>query len=541
VVEGQFNATITAHLTGAVAVGISGHVNYPAARPTLEALQAEGHDVLMIALDADDPAAKATTVRQVEASRQALAAAACALGYAVRFARWEHAAGKGMDDLLLAGGAYAIEPYHPALAEQQPVPADDDQQEPPPVDETAAGYQWSVIRTLIRNPAKVTLRNKQKGTRTVHHLTPTDMAVYMAAMVRYSLYPDRGATERPANPPMQRINVGFLASDAGVTPNSVSASLKRLHALGLLTITPHDVYHDDIQSWRTVLLAGKGRELGWNEQLPTDERRAADSARKRRCPHCHGARLVEHTLQCKDCLKTCTVAEAEQAATDAARAEAGDAAGQNAPHMDTPVDNRDPSTESVEPPDDDEDLAAALAAMVRQTADPEALAAHVDALRGDPRWAELSEVARRRVLRAAEHWREHLERTVAAPTVAPPPDHSVGGSTNSVTVPLEAEEHASLCMENVEPSAQPLPDHSAGGSPESVQACAPAPPGELSPTAAALIAHLQAVRYPDALAREWHWLSGPGGRRYQDLPPEERAAVAAAYQACATRWEARAS
>jgi len=112
--EGALKATIAAWRLRAVCLGIAGVGTWRTVLGSLAALQEEGAHVVLIALDADDPA-HITAVAAGEHSRQCLAAAAVQLGYAVRLARWRHTAGKGLDDLLLAGGYPRLEIYRPTL------------------------------------------------------------------------------------------------------------------------------------------------------------------------------------------------------------------------------------------------------------------------------------------------------------------------------------------------------------------------------------------------------------------------------------------
>jgi len=113
-VESPKTANILADRLDAVVIATAGHGNWKVARAALERLIAhEGAEVAVITLDADDPDAKATTVAQVEHSRQQLAALAHSLGYHAKIARWAHADGKGPDDLLINGHTFRSEVYTP--------------------------------------------------------------------------------------------------------------------------------------------------------------------------------------------------------------------------------------------------------------------------------------------------------------------------------------------------------------------------------------------------------------------------------------------
>ncbi len=119
VTEGGLKAHIAARRTGRLTIGVPGHTNWAAGMPVLERLRARGAAVLILALDADDPDNKPDTVKDVERSRSEWAVQATELGYCVLFARWDHAQGKGIDDLLLNGHTFSCERYVAPAAEAQ--------------------------------------------------------------------------------------------------------------------------------------------------------------------------------------------------------------------------------------------------------------------------------------------------------------------------------------------------------------------------------------------------------------------------------------
>jgi hypothetical protein len=85
---------------------------------------------IIVALDRDDPekgegAAKGRGVRDTEAARQRLAAAAHRLGYAVDIAWWDHREAKGVDDLLLAEGSYDLVRYRPDVDAASSTPSEE--------------------------------------------------------------------------------------------------------------------------------------------------------------------------------------------------------------------------------------------------------------------------------------------------------------------------------------------------------------------------------------------------------------------------------
>ncbi len=329
--EGPLKADIAAPLLSAPCVAITGVATWRAALPAMEEFQeAEGYTAVIIALDADDPASKARTVEQVEAIRQEIAAALVHMGYAVRFARWDHSLGKGLDDLLLGGSTFALEIYHPHVSGLAPVGDD----EAPPEDATPTGQKLRVLTQLIKNPAKRRPKGPERGDKATRFLTPTDVAVLQAAYVKASAWPVCSANQDPPADVLQRpCPVAFLASAAGVTPEAAGRSLKYLASPHLKLLTLRQDWATDPKSGTLITQTkiGGGRELGWNQELPESEHRAADRARKRRCPGCKGIHLQAYTLLCADCGEVSTAKEAEKAAADYERA-AYEAAQNGAPH-----------------------------------------------------------------------------------------------------------------------------------------------------------------------------------------------------------------
>jgi len=327
--EGPLKADIAAGRLGAVVVGITGVTTWRNALPALDALQAQGHDVVVVALDADDPDSKARTVAMVEAIRQEIAAALVTMGYAVRFARWDHSLGKGLDDLLLDGGTFALSIHHPHVSGLAPVGDD-----ATPEDATPTGQKLRVLTQLIKNPAKRRPKGPERGDKAMRFLTPTDVAVLQAAYVKASAWPVCSADQDPPADVLQRpCPVAFLASAAGVTPEAAGRSLKYLASPQLKLLTLRQDWATDPGSGTLITQTkiGGGRELGWNQELPESEHRAADRERKRRCPGCKGIHLQPYTLLCADCGEVSTVKEAEKAAADYERA-AYEAAQNGAPH-----------------------------------------------------------------------------------------------------------------------------------------------------------------------------------------------------------------
>ena len=132
VVESPKTANILAERLGAVVVATAGMANRAAALDTLQQLQEEeGVDTLVVAFDAvkpdaNDPAKVERLTAETERNRRGLAAAAHALGDAVWIARWDHADGKGPDDVTLAGHNWVLEMCRPTADATAPSVAGDD-------------------------------------------------------------------------------------------------------------------------------------------------------------------------------------------------------------------------------------------------------------------------------------------------------------------------------------------------------------------------------------------------------------------------------
>jgi len=114
IVEGTKKADLLAERMGCLVISINGVGTWRAAEEVLDELATRGVDTCVIALDRD---VKASAVEHVERSRQRLAAAAVARGYATRIASWDKDVAKGPDDLLIAGRTFTLERYCPAVDE----------------------------------------------------------------------------------------------------------------------------------------------------------------------------------------------------------------------------------------------------------------------------------------------------------------------------------------------------------------------------------------------------------------------------------------
>jgi len=297
--EGPLKADIAARRLGAVALGITGVTTWRTALPALDALQAQGHDVVVVALDADDAGdpKKQHTVAMVEAVRQEVAAALVAQGFAVRFARWDHSRGKGVDDLLLGGNTFAVEAYRPT--------ADTEAR----CDDTEAQRRLRYLRTVIQAP----------------NMDRTPKVLYLNALVKANLWPWMAPTEGAPQPPPRRLPIATIMRGAGVKSyNSARPCMEALRDDGLLSYTVG--FDKKTADGRDVAYFQPSRPLAYDETPrkpahlePARER--AEKARQLRCPCCKSDRLSPTHLICDDCAAEFTVAAAEKAAAKYARQE----------------------------------------------------------------------------------------------------------------------------------------------------------------------------------------------------------------------------
>lgn len=297
--EGPLKADIAARRLAAVVVGITGVTTWRNALPALDALQAEGYDVVVVALDADDAGdpKKQHTVVMVEAVRQEVAAELVAQGFAVRFARWDHSLGKGVDDLLLGGNTFALETYRPT--------ADTEAR----CDDTEAQRRLRYLRTVIQAP----------------NMDRTPKVLYLNALVKANLWPWMAPTDGAPQPPPRRLPIATIMRGAGVKSyNSARPCMEALRDDGLLSYTVG--FDKKTADGRDVAYFQPSRPLAYDETPskpahlePARER--AEKARQLRCPCCAGDRLSPTHLICDDCAATFTVAAAEKAAAKYARRE----------------------------------------------------------------------------------------------------------------------------------------------------------------------------------------------------------------------------
>ncbi len=501
--EGPLKADISAPLLGAPCVAITGVATWRAALPAMEEFQvAEGHDVVIIALDADDPASKARTVEQVEAIRQEIAAELVHMGYAVRFARWDHSAGKGLDDLLLGGGMYVLEAYHPQITPPDGGGGGGGEQG----DDYAAGLEPGPLSDgkKLRILSNVLL-NK--------HMKPVDKVTLCDIYLLTGAWPGTeqdGALGR-------RKPLLTLAARVNVGRNTVSKSTGFLQAQGLTTVAirtemppllkfPHpatpspDGAAPERPKPKSVAYFHSGRGLGFDEQLPEAEHRISD--RKRRCPSCGSDRLVVHAVNCSRCGHRALAADAEKAAADYERARYA------ADQAETTID--DQCTESVHAPEGEK----------AQEQDPHAGTA-------PPASAESAPVPHA----CTETGHLFVKGRGSAKTVHP--SESSGACTDSVhalegdTTPPEWWDDEPELEVAQEWTAEPGATHRAAPAAPRVPAAGPERAGD----AVSLIAKLQEQATLGDLELEWRWSTTAPTARYHGLTPEERAQVDAVYRA----------
>ncbi len=103
ITEGPLKADIAAERLGSVVLGIAGTGVWRSAG-ALDAVAALQPPMVFVAFDEDRRSATAAHASE-------LAGALAQAGFRVRLVHWDPARGKGIDDLLLAGGHYRTEPF----------------------------------------------------------------------------------------------------------------------------------------------------------------------------------------------------------------------------------------------------------------------------------------------------------------------------------------------------------------------------------------------------------------------------------------------
>ncbi len=318
IVEGIKKADIIAGRTGCVAMSINGVGTWRAAEDVLDELTTRGVDVCIIALDRDS---KPEAITDVERSRQRLAAAAVARGYATRIASWDSNAAKGPDDLLLTGLNFTIERYRPSLEIVPPLDNDNDvtDGEGPPrygvptlaearalSHETLArrhvalaerAYASNVYLDLIgrvsKHAAVITPEDDPTAKRTRPVLTPTDRMCAVNA-----IFGIRAAHKGAISPAPVALYRAAIAAN-GTSVGTASSSMSLLARVGILNQDPDE---DEEGRRLYALPAVMPGDIPAAQVLAFDSTRRT-TERRRACAVCGGA--LERTTRVRVACKTC--------------------------------------------------------------------------------------------------------------------------------------------------------------------------------------------------------------------------------------------
>lgn len=279
VTEGAIKARIAAARLGRLTIGLSSHTSQDAGLETLARLADEGADCVVIAFDED---AKPDTAALVAGSRRKFAAAALAVGLAVRYARWDGSLGKGIDDLLVNGHQPRLERVTAAILEDQPDSAVDGpgtNGRQLTIAEQAARYR--ILRNVLWARDRSDQEEAQRAGSAVQKLT-------LMLAYEFAGYPGSAPTAEA-----KQISVAALATCAGTSPQTCTGALKSLATTGLIH---HQVNPPNLADGRytTAVRIAPIRPLGFNEKLPEPERNKVErerAAQRRHCKDC-GSELV---------------------------------------------------------------------------------------------------------------------------------------------------------------------------------------------------------------------------------------------------------
>lgn len=327
ITEGPRKAHIAALHTGLVTLGCTSVSTWRAALEIVErAIDESDVTTVIIAFDADDPA-KTRTLQNVDKHRSALAAELAAMGCAVRLACWNHANGKGIDDLLLAGQSYRLEVYRPDRAMPgatgEPLVAPFATTATNTDDESGAEGAMvcvapPVLSVLLREAAMTAtlrrqvalLRTKYQRQAALSHdgrIQCGDKALAAAIWHRCPL-PQPGQEAE-----WTRMSLAAMARATGQGTTTISNKLRDLKSMGLIDFETRRIAAD------TSAIFVKPGTLPASHLTKADikalaTRRAGDNARHKLCPACRRGDLHPVSYQCGHCGTVCTVEEAEQAA-----------------------------------------------------------------------------------------------------------------------------------------------------------------------------------------------------------------------------------
>lgn len=319
VTEGVIKAEIAARHMGLMTIGMVGHNPHAAALDLLAELAQQGVEIVIIAFDED---AVPETRVLVEKSRRRFAVSALEMKLHVRYARWNHADGKGIDDLLVNGHQPTIEPVNVVLVDVAPPEetVDDDPGSATVIKNITIPQQAARYREL---------RNIIWGRVTPDPAVPdgpkraATATQKLTLMMSYEMgnYPGASVPEASS---LKKVSVTVMAACCGSTRQTVTDSLKSLAKVSLIR---HKVDPPTKDSEHTIVSIAAGRRLGFNEVLPKPERaeKARKAAEKKRaCKECGSTDVIVELVQMEQITcKTCSAITTERPGAAAERAAGG--------------------------------------------------------------------------------------------------------------------------------------------------------------------------------------------------------------------------
>jgi hypothetical protein len=321
ITEGVKKADYAADALGYPVISIAG---IGSRRDVPKILDRFAGSVVVLMLDQDDPAkGEGRVIADVERARQALAATAISLGYAVRLAVWTHTQAKGVDDLLAAGHTFTLERYTP--------PRDESGHGAgllrPTNDAEMISVDPRFLRELMsQTAAAFTLRVRYNRLRAILADTIMNDGQKLTAI---ALSAHLSAPVGGEPPPPQRVCAATIARQLGAVETRQKDGSLRLTKLNTVTKNLADIVtlgvcsRDEVKEPRVITLKddhGKkvettiltktfsyqdsgtlpGQYMTREEakDIPT---RAKTARERPRCPHCFSTNLKTHAHICLDC------------------------------------------------------------------------------------------------------------------------------------------------------------------------------------------------------------------------------------------------
>lgn len=259
ITEGIKKAYVASQTFGVPAIALQGHTTHQVCLDAVDAIMA-CHRVRCVTLALDQDA-NAQVRSRVDASTHALVQACRDRGLAVEIATWDPALAKGIDDLILAGDAPALDLVVGAC---MPTPSQDGKQ---PV--TGMLDALRAVRAMQAPPLETTVCE--------------DIVWQLAGI--------------DVDAPAQVVPIAAIAARCSVAPATASKAVHRLESAGILRLERR---YDTSAGGdpRLIYAMAFARTPHVSERLPDTHARIKDRARARRCVACGSTRL---TLRCEHC------------------------------------------------------------------------------------------------------------------------------------------------------------------------------------------------------------------------------------------------